>query len=251
MSQKEDPDDPTAAFYFLTLDQFCQYAKDRTHCVNITDIPLYTHHLGRLLIGCTVHLSVCHCRTQIHCRELDDSARVAQLENERFKWRTQPPMKSSVWALASHICTYSTAHSDSSGFCTYVKIIEGRKLWFVGVLNKHVTAPDDVYRWVCADLREQDQLIMPAGTPHFVITTADCFAVGGHFYTISCMLATLEALINEHFMGTDWTNDEYPTAMIYLFKMADDICLRIQADDYGIYISRPCIFSALTLHRPS
>ena len=114
-------------------------------------------------------------------------------------------------------------------------MIEGRKLWFVSVSNKHITSPDDVYKWVCVDLRRGEQLIMPGGTPHTVITIEDSFVVGGHFYTISCMRTTMEALVNEHFMGNDWTNDEYPTAMIYLFKMVDDIRLRIETGDYGVF----------------
>ena len=130
-------------------------------------------------------------------------------------------------------------HSDSSGFCTYVKIIEGTKLWVVGTRKGHIKSSEDVYTWECAELGPRDQLLMSPGTPHFVITTNDCFTVGAHFYNICCMKHSLDAVVNEHFLGTEWTNDEYPTAPITLFKLMDDIRLQVLADKCGMYILHP------------
>ena len=157
-------------------------------------------------------------------------------DNKFFSWRTTPPMKTTLWGLAGHECSYSLAHSDSSGFCTYVKIIEGKKLWFVGSRRGHIKSSEDVLNWACAELKRGDQLIMNPGTPHIVITTEDCFCVGAHFFNLRCMSSTVEAIVNEHFLGTEWTNDEYPTAPITLFKLTDDIYEQVSAGNRGTHL---------------
>lgn len=59
---------------------------------------------------------------------------------------------------------------------------------------------------------------MRPGTPHFVVTTESCLAVGGHFYCPSTMRATALAMINEHFFGPWITNSEHQKAPIILLK---------------------------------
>lgn len=59
---------------------------------------------------------------------------------------------------------------------------------------------------------------MRPGTPHFVVTTEDCLAVGGHFYCRSTYSATLDALACIHFLGNVLTNTSHDTAPVILFK---------------------------------
>ena len=78
-------------------------------------------------------------------------------------------------------------------------------------------------RWRCLAIEREDILCMPPFTPHFVLTTEDCFAVGGHFYNYKCMEKTIEAIVVEHYFGLNWVNTEHPTAPIILFKMLDEL----------------------------
>lgn len=109
----------------------------------------------------------------------------------------------------------------------------GRQLWFVGQrdIDNVLKSPEDALNWECADLMEGDHLIMAPGTPHFFITLEDCLAVGGHFYSCAgpLLFRTMMSLVSERFLGLSWTDRECPTSLIILFKMADDVLLRMQA----------------------
>ena len=48
---KEVKNDPNALMHTLSLDDFCEFAKNREHCVNITNIPLHTLRIGQPPIG--------------------------------------------------------------------------------------------------------------------------------------------------------------------------------------------------------
>ena len=146
-------------------------------------------------------------------------------------------MEMTIWGLVGHTCSHSLVHSDAQGLSTYVKIITGEKLWFVGYRQEPATSTSDILKWECTLLKKGDELIMPPGTLHFVITTKDCFAVGGHFYNMGCMPLTMEALVTEHFFGNEWTNTEHPTVPIILFKLLDDICHRLDTVEAGVKLN--------------
>ena len=158
-------------------------------------------------------------------------------DNENFNWRTTPPLETTLWAYASHKNGYSLPLVKPSGFCTFVHIKIGRQLWFVGRrdVRNILTSLDDPLHWECADLKPGDHLIMAPGTPHFFITLEDCLAVGAYFYNTntSFLIRTMESLVSERFFGPSLTEEEYPTSLIILFKVADDFLFRVKALEGG------------------
>jgi hypothetical protein len=149
-------------------------------------------------------------------------------------------MGATKWALAGHARSYSPPHIDAGGLHTYIKFITGEKFWFVG---HQVVSGDDGYDWQggprygmlweCVRVQGGDQLIMPPGTPHFVITTDDCFAVGGHFYNYDAIFDTMHAIVVEHYFGIVWTNTEHPTSAVLLFKMVAELLHRLRERRLG------------------
>ena len=119
---------------------------------------------------------------------------------------------------------------DAAGMSTCVKIITGKKLWCIGVKEADGVGGSNIFhdpsvgmKWRCLSLERGDVLLMPPFTPHFVLTTEDCFAVGGHFYNYVNMQRTMKAIVVEHYFGLNWVNTEHPTAPIILFKMLDEL----------------------------
>lgn len=58
-------------------------------------------------------------------------------------------------------------------------------------------------------------------TKHFVVTTKDCIAVGGHFYSALAFNDTMMAMIVEHFAGDVVTNNQHSKSPLILFKLAE------------------------------
>jgi hypothetical protein len=144
------------------------------------------------------------------------------------------------WAIAGHAKSYSPPHMDAGGLYTYIKFVTGEKFWFIGhqVSGEGEpfewgNGPWEGLAWECVRVRRGDQLIMPPCTPHFVITTDDCLAVGGHFYNYEGVFDTMRAIVVEHYFGDAWTNTDHPSAYIILFKMADELLFRMRAKRMG------------------
>lgn len=60
---------------------------------------------------------------------------------------------------------------------------------------------------------------MQPGTLHYVLTTSDCLAVGGHFFCGTLFHQTLRSLVTEHHLGFEITNTEHRTSVLVLFKL--------------------------------
>jgi len=60
---------------------------------------------------------------------------------------------------------------------------------------------------------------MPPGRIHTVVTTVDCVAIGGHFYSGHQMMQTMVARFVEHYHGSYVTNVEYHSAELMLHRM--------------------------------
>lgn len=58
-------------------------------------------------------------------------------------------------------------------------------------------------------------------TPHIVLTTKSCIAVGAHFYSFATSRETFFAMVAEHFNGGFITNVEHPRAPLLYFKAVD------------------------------
>lgn len=50
-------------------------------------------------------------------------------------WKTVPDLGSFNWSLAANTGAFSEPHVDAGGFCTYVNIICGTKVWYVAVAH--------------------------------------------------------------------------------------------------------------------
>ena len=59
---------------------------------------------------------------------------------------------------------------------------------------------------------------MPPRTVHFVVTVHDSFFVGGHFYCLLTMSATLKGLVLEHHHGMLITNTVHSELLVLVFK---------------------------------
>jgi hypothetical protein len=60
---------------------------------------------------------------------------------------------------------------------------------------------------------------MRPDTPHAVLTTRHCLAVGGHFFSHDTFGYTLRGLMKDHFFGRFRTNAEHASSGMVLFKL--------------------------------
>lgn len=58
---------------------------------------------------------------------------------------------------------------------------------------------------------------MNPGSPHVVLTTEDCLAVGGHYYGLRSIEKTVHMLVQEHFIGSYITNTSHGKAPFAFF----------------------------------
>jgi len=59
------------------------------------------------------------------------------------------------WKLLGHPFAHTYTHNDSAGFCTYVTVIEGKKLWFMLEWTKSLITPEMWHhRWKHLSLQE-------------------------------------------------------------------------------------------------
>lgn len=69
---------------------------------------------------------------------------------------------------------------------------------------------------------------MQPNTPHCVLTIDDCFAVGGHFYSMATMDRTLDGLICHHSFGHLLTNESHSRSRVFILKKFAHITQTIQ-----------------------
>lgn len=72
------------------------------------------------------------------------------------------------WMLAAHPGAFSDAHIDGGGYCTWVRCLNGSKLWWIAVPDTEgVCTPEKEggfslhskrYKWVQVVLEEGDEL---------------------------------------------------------------------------------------------
>ena len=70
---------------------------------------------------------------------------------------------------------------------------------------------------------------MRPNTIHYVISTQDTIALGGHFYNKEDYTNTLFAMVAEHFVGnlvTNTTHQNAPVILLREFSRYVDICAR-------------------------
>lgn len=139
-------------------------------------------------------------------------------------------------------------HMDAGGYCTFLRILLGLKLWFMArdcpaVVNKDFDVRD--YIWDLAVLDQGDDLCvflcilflsgalitwccqisnMRPGVLHFVASTEDSAAVGGHYHFSRVFSCTMKAMLMEHFFGQEITNTEHLTSGVALLHILAGYC---------------------------
>lgn len=79
---------------------------------------------------------------------------------------------------------------------------------------------------------------MRPGTPHFVISSEDCLAIGGHFYSWKTLDKTMMAMVFERYVGTLTTNTAHSKCGIVFIRMLSYLtCVRNnhKTDDDGLW----------------
>lgn len=71
---------------------------------------------------------------------------------------------------------------------------------------------------------------MHPATPHIVVTTKSCIAVGSHFYNLDTVHESFSAIVAEHFVGMYVTNTEHPRAPLLYFKAVDALFQQLVLD---------------------
>lgn len=72
---------------------------------------------------------------------------------------------------------------------------------------------------------------MPPGTPHTVLTTFSCVALGMHFYNFDHLGRTFAAMVTEHFCGLSTVNANFTMAPFIFFKAVDSALYTIVRDE--------------------
>ncbi|TDL15713.1 hypothetical protein BD410DRAFT_844993 [Rickenella mellea] len=161
---------------------------------------------------------------------LADGHQHTPLVYKEHKWHTELPVDCLAWALAATCRATSGTHIDAAGFCTWINVLFGIKLWYIATSytlpGENGWSEDmDSWRWQVVVMRKGDVFAarpsryMRPGTPHFVITVDDSFCIGGHFYNRENFDMTLHAMDLENWFGSNITNTDHVTAPIILFKI--------------------------------
>ncbi|KAF8500019.1 hypothetical protein BU17DRAFT_102625 [Hysterangium stoloniferum] len=137
------------------------------------------------------------------------------------------------WRLCATEGAFSRAHIDAGKFATWIRIVHGTKLWVVMSGDIAETSLRNLnYRkrkWTYYLLEPGDQLFMPAGTIHAVMTLNDSWVEGGHFYGRNSLHLSFLAGLREHRQGLTDCNKEHPHSEYILHALLKTY--------YGIFLS--------------
>ena len=94
--------------------------------------------------------------------EFDDLGRFSTHHPRTFVWQTEWDYMPNVWALVASASAVSRTHMDASGYCTFLRIILGMKVWFIGCGEPQAKVGegwnDNDYTWQAVVLRPGDDL---------------------------------------------------------------------------------------------
>ncbi|KAF8500017.1 hypothetical protein BU17DRAFT_72163 [Hysterangium stoloniferum] len=143
------------------------------------------------------------------------------------------PQYGSRWRLCATEGAFSRAHIDAGKYGTWICIVHGTKLWVVmsgDIPETPLTMLDyKKHKWTYYLLEPGDQLFMPAGMVHAVMTLNDSWAEGGHFYGRNFLHRSFLAGLHEHHQGLADCNTEHPDSKYILHALLKTY--------YGIFLS--------------
>ena len=122
----------------------------------------------------------------------------------------------------------SAPHADSDGLCTWVRVIQGSKLWFWSQqLSKRTKMDTSVIdktmlmspppAWSSIHLKAGDTFLMPPGLQHAVYTPEDSLCVGGFVLPRSQMINSMRIWAILWLHG-DLTNDDLSWSILNLYS---------------------------------
>ncbi|KLO06454.1 hypothetical protein SCHPADRAFT_895409 [Schizopora paradoxa] len=97
------------------------------------------------------------------------------------------------------------------------RTIEGNE--YMPYVSTHRGFEIGALRWVVVMLEPGDELYMQPGTVHFVISTEDCIAVGGHFYSPATLDKTMMSLVTERYVAPQTTNTAHSRCGVLFLRM--------------------------------
>ncbi|EJD46654.1 hypothetical protein AURDEDRAFT_164477 [Auricularia subglabra TFB-10046 SS5] len=142
------------------------------------------------------------------------------------------------WYLMAHSGYYTRDHHDSCGYCTYIWVQCGVKLWSwhrvpphlrsrqyaSNVLSSQLSTDSPVDGlWYTARLGPGDVLIQPPNLVHRVYTAERSIVKGGHFYCWQALHLTELARSIDVDHNSSATNEDHPSAARLLARMAMSI----------------------------
>jgi hypothetical protein len=102
-----------------------------------------------------------------------------------------------------------------------------------------------IYKFVLFILHRKFRYMRP-GTRHYVVTTENCLAIGGHFYNRDNFSRTAIGIIHQHFLGVSLNNTEHSRATVILFRLVHQYyqCYHMENKDIAKCL-RSCMFLIL------
>ncbi|KAF8510685.1 hypothetical protein BU17DRAFT_97890 [Hysterangium stoloniferum] len=135
------------------------------------------------------------------------------------------PQYMTRWRLCATEGALSRAHIDAGKFGTWIHMVHGTKLWVVISGDIVETSLEDLdytaHKWTYYLLEPGDQLFMPAGTIHAVMTLNDSWVEGGHFYGQNSLHRSFSAGLREHRQGLTDCNTEHPESEYVLHALLE------------------------------
>ncbi|KAF8503859.1 hypothetical protein BU17DRAFT_71757 [Hysterangium stoloniferum] len=135
------------------------------------------------------------------------------------------PQYMTRWRLCATEGAPSRAHIDAGKFGTWIHMVHGTKLWVVISGDIVETSLEDLdytaHKWTYYLLEPGDQLFMPAGTIHAVMTLNDYWVKGGHFYGQNSLHRSFSAGLREHHQGLTDCNTEHPESEYILHALLE------------------------------
>lgn len=75
---------------------------------------------------------------------MEDGQVLANVHYPDHSWSTDFYSDSAAWALLSLNHAISATHIDAGGYATFVEVVEGQKIWFIGGNDEGVFPTRDI-----------------------------------------------------------------------------------------------------------
>ncbi|KAJ3493289.1 hypothetical protein NLJ89_g11055 [Agrocybe chaxingu] len=189
---------------------------------------------------------------RIHLQQRFSSDMAAWFATDRPTEKLIVPVKDIRWGLAGLGGSVTHWHVDSDGFCTFIDVLCGLKLWMFGVTPRELASSTSMFLQPAFELSEPnigrvegaydkdakhiqpaiwelEAVVLPANTrlimrpnvAHAVFTPEHSICHGGHFYSTMTIQDTAASLIHSFTVGNYITNTSHHPSRLLLRKMME------------------------------